>query len=223
VRGWAGLAGRAPRRRRFGVRRHYRLDPWTDLVEVHWGDGVEAYVTPVAADEVGVAMLWGGGGEGFDALLARFPELQARLTTAPVVSHDRGAGPFRQRARAMARGRVVLIGDAAGYLDAISGEGLGLSFQQAEALGDALAGAAGPADLAAYGRNCRRLTRLGDAMTETLLFWQRHPRLRRRVLRELARRPEIFSRLIGAHAHQIPLRQVGVAAFGGLLLGLLRR
>ena len=38
-----------------------RLPPWTDLVEVHWADGVEAYVTPVARDEVGVALLWRGG------------------------------------------------------------------------------------------------------------------------------------------------------------------
>jgi flavin-dependent dehydrogenase len=218
VRGWTGLAGEPPRRRRFGVRRHFRIAPWADLVEVHWREGVEAYVTPVGADEVGVAMLWGGDGDGFDALLSRFPDLLARLDGVPAASRDRGAGPFRQRARAVHRGRVVLLGDAAGYLDAITGEGLGLSFQQAEALAAALPNG----EVAAYARACRRLARTTDAMTETLLFCERRPNLRRRMVRELSRRPALFSRLLGAHARQVPFRAVGVAAFTGLLLGLLR-
>ena len=230
VRGWAGLAGRAPRRWRFGVRRHFRREPWSDLVEVHWRKGVEAYVTPVGEDEIGVAMLWNkerGGGDGgaeghngdnFDALLAGFPEVVAQLAGAPEVSRDRGAGPFRQRARAVSRGRVVLIGDAAGYLDAITGEGLGLSFQQAHALGEALASG----NLASYARTCRRLARLTDALTESLLFCERRPWLRRRLVRELGRRPALFSRLLGVHARQLPPRALGPRAFGALLLGLLR-
>src|SRR5665648_584872 len=48
---------RRPGRRRFGLRRHYRVAPWTDLVEVHWARSAEAYVTPVAPDLVGVALL----------------------------------------------------------------------------------------------------------------------------------------------------------------------
>ncbi|HET9766262.1 MAG TPA: hypothetical protein VFS60_05420, partial [Thermoanaerobaculia bacterium] len=240
VRGWAGLAGAPPRRRRFGVRRHFRLAPWSDLVEVHWCDGIEAYVTPVGDDEVGVAMLWNkesarddrghggagggvvderGGSDGFDALLARFPEVASRIAGAPETSRDRGAGPFRQRARGVVRGRIVLIGDAAGYLDAITGEGLGLSFQQAHALGAALA----RGDLASYARSCRRLARLSDALTEALLFCERRPWLRRRLVRELGRRPALFSRLLGVHARQLPPRRVGALAFGALLVGLLRR
>lgn len=218
VRGWAGLAGKPPRRRRFGVRRHFRRAPWSDLVEVHWRDGVEAYVTPVAEDEVGVAMLWGGVGDGFDALLARFPEVQARIAGAAETSRDRGAGPFRQRARGVVRGPIVLIGDAAGYLDAITGEGLGLSFQQAHALGAALA----RGDLGSYVRACRRLARLSDGLTEALLFCERRPWLRRRLVRELGRRPALFSRLLGVHARQLPPRQLGAGAFAALVLGLLR-
>lgn len=236
VRGWAGLAGAPPSgrdsARRFGVRRHFRLAPWSDLVEVHWRDGVEAYVTPVAADEVGIAMLWnkertrgdeqgqagGNDGDGFDALLARFPEVRTRLGGAAETSRDRGAGPFRQRARAVVRGRVVLIGDAAGYLDAITGEGLGLSFQQAHALAAALASG----DPTSYTATCRRLARLSDALTEALLFCERRPWLRRRLVRELGRRPALFSRLLGVHARQLSLRRVGVLAFGALLVGLLR-
>ena len=217
VREQSGLAGRPARRRRFGVRRHYRLAPWTDMVEVHWRDGVEAYVTPVAADEVGVAMLWGGGGD-FDALLAGFPELALRLAGVAAASRDRGAGPFRQRVRGVARGRVALVGDAAGYLDALTGEGLGLALQQAAALADALAGG----DLRPYARACRRLRRLSDGFTEVLLLCERHPALRRRVVRELGRRPELFARLLGVHARQLPVRAVATPGLAGMLVGLFR-
>src|SRR6201999_405761 len=114
---------------RFGLRRHYRIAPWTDLVEVHWAAGAEAYVTPVAADQVGVAVLgaqdggtrssgiqYGGPpGRGFDARLAAFPLLRERLAGAVPVSDVRGAGPLRQGVRRRVAGRVLLAGDASGY------------------------------------------------------------------------------------------------------------
>ncbi len=52
--------GRGPRSPvpRYGLRRHYRVSPWTDLVEVHWTPGAEAYVTPVADDVVGIGLLF---------------------------------------------------------------------------------------------------------------------------------------------------------------------
>ncbi|WP_308121904.1 NAD(P)/FAD-dependent oxidoreductase, partial [Actinotalea ferrariae] len=84
-------------RRRFGLRRHYRVAPWTDLVEVHWAPSAEAYVTPVGDDLVGVALL-GPPGMAFDGVLAGFPELLARLGDAPAAGGVRGAGPLRQAA-----------------------------------------------------------------------------------------------------------------------------
>jgi flavin-dependent dehydrogenase len=187
------------------------------MVEVHWRDAVEAYVTPVAADEVGVAMLWGGGGD-FDGLLGSFPELAARLDGVETTSRDRGAGPFHQRVRGVVRGRVALVGDAAGYLDALTGEGLGLALQQAESLAAAIAAG----DLRPYARASRRLRRLSDAFTELLLLCERRPGLRRRVVRELGRRPELFARLLGVHARQLPVRAVATRGMAGMLLGLLR-
>lgn len=90
VRRWAGLDGRRAKRRRIGLRRHYEIEPWSDLVEVSWHDRCEAYVTPVGDRLVGVAMLFEGGPNDFDALLTGFPELQSRLAGAPVASTDRG-------------------------------------------------------------------------------------------------------------------------------------
>ncbi|MEZ5330656.1 MAG: FAD-dependent monooxygenase [Thermoanaerobaculia bacterium] len=228
VRSWAGLdsgerrrlgdGARPPRdRRRFGVRRHYRRAPWSDRVEVHWGDGCEAYVTPVAADEVGVAFLWSGGPSDFDGLLARFPALGARLTGAEPCSRDRGAGPLDQRVRGLVRGRVVLVGDAAGYRDAITGEGLSLGFHQAELLAPALA-AGRPR---AYERCARRAARVPFALIAALLWAERRPRLRRRLVATLAADPALFARLLAVHVGETPLRSVGLGGALHLLRGLL--
>jgi flavin-dependent dehydrogenase len=128
-----GLARPAPRRRRrYGIRQHYAMAPWSDTVEVYYGRHAEIYVTPVADDEVGVAML-GAQHTDFEAALADIPELAARLHGVSPASSVRGAGPFRQRTRARTAGRVLLVGDASGYVDAITGEGLRLGFAQATA------------------------------------------------------------------------------------------
>ena len=66
VRGWLGLSGAPARWQRFGVRRHYRVKPWSPFVEVHWRTGCEAYVTPVGDDLVGVAVLWSGRKSSFN-------------------------------------------------------------------------------------------------------------------------------------------------------------
>ncbi|MDQ1548172.1 MAG: hypothetical protein QOH69_3076 [Actinomycetota bacterium] len=126
-----GLALPAPKRsRRYGIRQHYAMKPWGDTVEIHYGHRAEIYVTPIAANEVGVAML-GAQHTDFDQAIADIPDLAARLQGMPLVSSRRGAGPFRQRTRARTAGRVLLVGDASGYVDAITGEGLRLGFAQA--------------------------------------------------------------------------------------------
>ena len=226
MRTWLGLGASridGPRRRgaRFGVRRHYRLAPWSPFVEVTWVAGCEAYVTPVAHDEIGVAFLWSGEKGGFDHHLERFPDLARRIEGAEVVSRDRGAGPLRQKARrvALRRGaaRFALVGDAAGYVDAITGEGLSLAFHQAQALAKAIH----DDDAPAYARACRRLARLPDALTHLLLFVERWPRLRRRVLRALHRDPELFSRILAIHCRAVPWHHRGWNTVPRLVWGVL--
>lgn len=128
-----GLGLPAPtRHRRYGIRQHYAIAPWSDTVEIHYGRRAEVYVTPVAPNEIGVAIL-GAQHTDFDATIAELPALAARLGGLATKSTRRGAGPFRQRTRARTSGRVLLVGDASGYVDAITGEGLRLGFAQAAA------------------------------------------------------------------------------------------
>lgn len=201
-RRWAGLETSASSVRRFGVRRHFALAPWTDCVEVHWGPGAEAYVTPVADDEVGVAILWRERKAGFDTLLELFPALAARLQGAAPASKDRGAGPLEQRVATVARGRLALVGDAAGYLDAITGEGLSLASHQAQALAQAIAAG----DLGRYRRRHAAIGRLPNFLTRLTLFLEDHPRLRRRVLRAFAADPRLFEQFLAVHVRAAPGR-----------------
>ncbi|HEU0206230.1 MAG TPA: FAD-dependent monooxygenase [Pseudolysinimonas sp.] len=128
-----GLHLPTPRaRRRYGLRRHYALEPWSDLIEIHWTRLGEIYVTPTADGMIGVALL-ARQGVKFDDALAASPELAARLRGARAVTEVRGAGPLRQSTRARTSGRVLLVGDASGYVDALTGEGIRIGIAQARA------------------------------------------------------------------------------------------
>jgi flavin-dependent dehydrogenase len=204
----AGLVGRPARRHRFGLRGHYRLRPWSDEVEVHLRPGLEAFVTPVGSDRVGLAFLWErgrapafeGGRLALPALLANYPQLAARLGDARLEGAPRGAGPLAQRATACVADRLVLLGDAAGYVDAITGEGLSLAFAGAAVLAavapDALARGADADALRPYARAHARLYRRYALVTGAVLGVARRPRLRRPLLRWLARRPTRLETLI---------------------------
>ncbi len=172
--------------RRFGLRCHFALAPWSDLVEVHWARHREAYVTPVADDLVGVAVL-GAPGRGLPEALGDFPDLLARLDgVAP--TRTRGAGPLRQRSKCRVQGRVLLVGDAAGYVDALTGEGIAAGAAQAEA-----AVAAVLADEpSGYEAAWRRLTWRHDLMTQGLLTATRLPVVRRELVHAAARLPWVF-------------------------------
>lgn len=206
VRKWAGLEREPGAWRRFGVRRHYAISPWTDCVEVHWAAGCEAYVTPVAPKEVGIALLWSGEASGFDEFLGRFPALWKRLAGVPATSRNRGAGPLHQRVLAVQKGNVALVGDASGYLDAITGEGMAVALHQSAALVEALRAG----DLARYAAAHRRIARLPDFMTSLVLGLEKRPGLRRRAIRALAAEPALFSRLLGIHGRTLPPRRLGL-------------
>lgn len=202
------LPARGPAR--FGVRRHFAIAPWSAAVEVHFAEGVEAYVTPVGPRRVGVAFLFerparprlAGGAAPFEELLARVPALRARLSSALPETEPSGAGPLARRARARVADRLVLLGDAAGYLDAITGEGLSLAFgcamELAALLPAAIARGADAAALGAYERAWRRRYRVYAAWTSLMLELSRRRGLRRQALRAARAWRRGFEGIVGA-------------------------
>ena len=196
----AGLdGGHSAAPARYGIRRHFALAPWTDFVEVHWAPRLEAYVTPVGSDAVNVAFLSSGGGR-FEDLLDRFPLLLRRLALATPLSQAGGAGPLLHRVRARHADRLALLGDAAGYVDAITGQGLSLAFAASALLFEAL-----PADLGQdlepalrrYDRELRSRFRRYALPAQALVWLSRHPRLRSSLLRSVSRVPGMFDTLLG--------------------------
>jgi flavin-dependent dehydrogenase len=189
VRGLAGLSVRnTVRKPRWGLRRHYAVAPSSSAVEVTWAARSEAYVTPIAPDAIGVAIL-SCDRAGFSEQLAAFPDLAARLSDAEPISRVRGAGPLRQRATGRVAGRVLLVGDAAGYIDALTGEGLGVALTTAAELVRCLR-AGRPGD---YDRAWRRASRRSRWLTEALLWSRGHPALARQIVPAAARSPRLFA------------------------------
>ncbi|MCB9797598.1 MAG: NAD(P)/FAD-dependent oxidoreductase [Alphaproteobacteria bacterium] len=218
VRKWAGLHAGVGSFQRFGVRQHFRMRPWTDRVEVYWAQDCEAYVTPVGPERVGVAFLWSGGKARFPELLARFPALAARVEGQPPDSQARGAGPLNQRVRSVLQPAgpvpVALVGDAAGYLDAITGEGLTLGFHQAEALVQAFQ----EERLGDYPAAWRGLVRVPFLMIRLLLLIEQRPWLRRRVVAALGQEPELFGRMLAVNDGSLMPWDLGLAP-GARLVG----
>ncbi len=186
VRRMLGLDAPAQGARRYGLRAHLPVPPWSDFVEVHWSPRGEVYVTPVADGLVGVAVLTDHRST-YAELLTAFPTLAPRLRSVPL-TRVRGAGPLRQRSTHRVQGRVLLVGDAAGYVDALTGEGIALGIAQARAAVAAIvAGCPGR-----YERDWRRVTRRHDLLTRGLLSASRHPSLRTRIVPAAAALPWVF-------------------------------
>lgn len=194
TRALAGIASRTDGRR-FGLRRHALVRPWSRHVEVHWSPGGEAYVTPVSADSVGVAVLTSQPA-GFEALLRSFPLLQARLDGVEWLSEARGAGPLHRHVERRTSGRVLLAGDAAGYVDALTGEGLRIGFESARAAVDAVQ----RADPAGYERRWREITRTYRLVTRALLGLGGSPLTRAAVAPGAAVLPGVFGLAVDALA-----------------------
>ncbi|MEU6336107.1 NAD(P)/FAD-dependent oxidoreductase [Streptomyces cellulosae] len=180
-------------RPRYGLRRHYAVPPWTSHVEVHWGPDAEAYVTPLGPRLVGVALLTSRRAP-YDTQLAGFPELAARLPPDTAVTPVRGAGPLHRRSRARVHGRILFVGDAAGYVDALTGEGVCLALTGADALvANLRRGTPGR-----YGADWARATRRYRVLTELLVRARRQPALAPHIVPVAARLPRLFAAAVNA-------------------------
>lgn len=195
VRKWAGLDPRRPFQRRFGFRRHFRVAPWTNYVEAYWGDRSQMILTPTSPDEICVSFMTRRPRFRIEAALDEFPTVAEHLRGAASGSPEIGSPTAIGKARAATRGSVALVGDASCTVDGVSGQGLSLAFQQAVALGEALA----RKDLRFYEAVHRRLSQHAIRMAHWLLLMDRSAWIRRKALRLFAANPALFAKLIAVH------------------------
>lgn len=199
VRRWAGLDACHHESRRYGFRRHYRVAPWSEHMEIHWADGCQLYITPVASDEVCVALISRSPRTRLKEALPHFPEVVDRLAGADPNNLERGGVTASRRLKAVCRGNVALVGDSSGSVDAITGDGLCLLFQQSLALGDALEAG----DLSLYQAAHRRVGSRPELMATMVLLLDQHNGLRRRAIRALAGKPKLFAGMLSMHVGRL--------------------
>jgi menaquinone-9 beta-reductase len=212
VRRWANLDVQSRTKLRYAFRRHYRVAPWSDRMEIYWGKHSQGYATPVNSEEVCIAIASHDHGVRMEESLPAFPELSARLYGCEATSAERGSISANRKLKRVCRGNVALIGDASGTVDAITGDGLGLAFSQAVALADSFASG----NLDFYQAAHRRLAVRPLLMARLMLTLDGRPRFQQRTLQVFRKHPEVFRRLLALHVGSLsPI----LLALDGLTLG----
>jgi menaquinone-9 beta-reductase len=212
ARTWANLDSHSRTGVRYSFRRHYRVTPWTDRMEIYWGRHSQGYMTAVGSQEVCVAVASRHPELRLEESLSDFPDLNVRLRGAATSSTERGALTANRPLQRVWRRNVALVGDASGTVDAITGDGLGLAFRQASVLASCLR----RGDLTRYQAAHRRLSLRPMWMARLMLMLDGRPGIQHRTLQVFRKHPDVFRRLLALHVGNLSPIHLAV---DGLTLG----
>lgn len=201
-------------RPRYGLSAHLEgvsgLGPW---VEIYLGTGLEAYLAPLAGDRATLALLAeqatlmaGGGGRLPDRYLhlARsIPALAPRLSQVNLLDGPRATGPLTGRLTARGCPGLLLVGDACGPLDPISGQGISLALTEADLVArtaeELLAHpATARSILARYRKGLGHGRRQAARLTAALLWLSRHPGIADTLIARLGQENPLFRSWLAA-------------------------
>jgi flavin-dependent dehydrogenase len=204
IRAWSGLSIPPRARMRYGLAGHWRVETSArDAINVTLAGSREWYEAPVGPDLLLVSIL---SYRTRHPVTAREYAAAARrsvpaLRGAELVSGPLGAAHFHQRVRTVAEGGLFLVGDASGYDDPTTGDGIAIGMLLAERLAkhasDFLSGRiSAEVAAAAYTRDHAELVRERRRLTQLALFLARSPSLSRRAIRRAARNPAALGKLV---------------------------
>jgi len=197
-----------PGRSRFGLRMHFRLAPGRPLpewVDIYLGPGHELYVTPVGPGEVQVAALaWRGWPAGdarraLAAAIAEQEELAQLLEDAEPAGVPLGMAPLAARASRRVAPGLVLLGDAAGFQDPLTGGGMTQALVSSGMLAGRLRArfAADEAHLTAFDRERERMLRDYRRVTAVLLAAASRPWALPLLVQLMRAMPAVTSHAVG--------------------------
>jgi menaquinone-9 beta-reductase len=195
---------------------------WGNSAEVHFFAGGYCACTAVenglvslnvVIDRVLYASMGASRDAALTAGLARVPALAARLARGRRVDPVRGSGPLAGRTSRQTFDGAALVGDACGYVDPVTGEGVFFALKGAEMLADSTIAAlhAGRTDRAALGeylRGRRREIEPRAAFATLLQRGLRFPRIVQSALSLLQARPELVDVLVSITGDYVPVREL---------------
>ncbi|HEX7102966.1 MAG TPA: geranylgeranyl reductase family protein [Nitrolancea sp.] len=175
--------------------------------EMHVGRDLYCGLAPVGGEVVNVGLVGALGvkraGEPteryFERRLTELPGVGKALEGARRITPIRGVGPLARRVSRVAGPGYLLVGDAAGFLDPFTGEGVYRALRGAELAADAVERALRHADAIPDGYEETRHIAFADKERVCLLiqFFLGSPRLFEYVVRRLSDRPQVAGPLAG--------------------------
>lgn len=184
-------------------------------------DGIEVYIAPSGPDELLAAVLGGDGRLRRDGLTVRDSYLEAVGNAHPEFAGAAcgriwGAGPFRVDSRTVADGRVFLLGDAAGFLDPITGDAMSAGLRAAAELARILTGPDSESGAASYRSWYARQWRVRRVITGVALKLTSSPSLARRALKGINGRPGALDALLEVNSGARSLGSVPIRDWAAL-------
>lgn len=218
-----GLLSEDEHLRKFAVRGYWEgVSGLGDCGEMHVGGGGYCGIAPLSSSAANVSFVLDrtdlrparGRLEGFyREALARWPGVADRLISARLAGPPRAIGPLALRARRVSAPGALLVGDAAGFFDPFTGEGVTLALRSAQLAAEVADNALRRGrtdDLQEYDRRRHQATRAKfrfNRLVQQVVAW---PELANAVARRLSRRPALADRLVGIAGDFVPAR----TAFG---------
>ena len=194
--------------RRLGLVAHHEgVAALTDHGEMHVGPGYYVGLAPTPGGELNVGMALPMGGratatERFDAAIAGLPAVAERLTDSARLTPIRGAAPIGHRVADVAGPGWLLIGDAAGFIDPFTGEGIHRALRSARAASDAIVAGGDPG--ARYRAERRRAFAAKTTLTWLVQGFLAVPPLLEHAVARLDARPAAALRLGSALGDCVP-------------------
>jgi geranylgeranyl reductase family protein len=226
-----GLLREHRRLRKFAVRGYWEgMQALEERGEMHGGGGGYCGVAPLSPTLANVTFVLdrremvaaGGGLETFyRRTLRRWPRIAERLETATLLSPPRAIGPLALESSRVSAPGALLVGDAAGFYDPFTGEGVTLALRSAELaaeVADRCLRAASLHVLREYDRVRHAATRHKFRFNRLLQVVVGRPWLANAAARRLARRPDLADRMVSIAGDFVPAR---TALGPGFLLDLL--